>query len=163
MTKEISDFKLLDFEETLKDFKLLMYRFNESKGDKILFDKFCCRNRNQIFDLTTTKYFSTGLTSKSYDELGGKFTNEHFIQRTIAIRIILDKISKNPTMDVFEFILLVKQYASTIKITKEEHSIIVKKIGKSKTFNYTVYEELGIEVDGLEELVSKIPDVPKFK
>jgi hypothetical protein len=66
-------------------------------------------------------------------------------------------------MDVFEFIVLVKLYASTIRITKEEHSLIVKKIGKSKTLNYTVYEELGIEVDGLKELVSKIPDVPKMK
>jgi len=163
MTKGISDFKLLDFEETLKDFKLLMYRFNESKGDNVLFDKFCCRNRNQIFDLTTTKYFYTGLTSRRYAELGGKFTKEHFIQRTIAVKIILDKIAKNPTMDVFEFIVLVKLYASTIRITKEEHSLIVKKIGKSKTLNYTVYEELGIEVDGLKELVSKIPDVPKMK
>ena len=158
MTPKISDFKLIDFEETLKDFKLLLYRFNEVKHDKKLLDKFCCRNRNQIFDLTTTKYFKTGLSSKKLNEVGGKYTDEHFIQRTMAIKIILDRLSKNPTMDVFEFIGLVKQYASTIRITKEEHSKIIKCVGKSKIFNYTVYDGLGIKVDGLKELTDKLPE-----
>lgn len=158
MVSEISDFKLTDFDETLKDFKLLLYRFNEVKHNKTLVDKFCCRNRNQIFDLTTTKYFKTGLSSRRLNESGGKHTDEHFIQRTIATRIIFERLSKNPTMGVFEFIGLVKQYASTIRITKQEHLMIVKRIGKSKIFNYTIYEDLGIYVNGLKEITDKLPE-----
>jgi hypothetical protein len=52
-----------------------------------------------------------------------------------------------------EFIRVLKKYSSTVELTKEEHG---KVTGLSRTrdvLNYQLYTELGIEVDGLQNLL----------
>ena len=151
----ISKLKMLKIEETLKDFKCLVPRFNESKSDPILLKEFCSRNRNPLFDLTQTNYFKTGLKSEGLIKSGGKGVDDHYIQRVFSMKIIFEKLSENPNMDVEEFIFLMKKYSSTISLTKEEHSaatIYAKKVGK---MNHLIYGEVGISVPGLEEYLVK--------
>jgi hypothetical protein len=88
---KITKLKLRRIEETLKDFKCLLPRFNEVKNDRILLKDFCSRNRNPIWDLTNIKYFKTGLKSERLIESGEKGKDEHYIQRSLCMEIIFRK------------------------------------------------------------------------
>ena len=140
-------------EETLKDFKCLLFRYREVKNDDLLLKDFCSRNRNPIFDITTIKYFQTGLRSKGLIENGGEFTDEHFIPRVKSVEIIFGELDRNPEMDVNTFIYLIKKYSSTILLTKEEHKRITLLTRGTGVMNYLMYERAGIEVPGLEEYI----------
>ena len=140
-------------EETLKDFKCLLVRYEEVKEDELLLKEFCSRNRNPIFDITNIKYFQTGLKSKGLIENGGEFTNEHFIPRVKSVEIIFGELYENPDMDVDTFISLIKKYSSTILLRKDEHKRITILAKGKDIMNYLMYEEAGIEVPGLEEYI----------
>jgi hypothetical protein len=101
---KISKLKMFKIEETLKDFKCLVPRFDEVKNDSVLLKEFCMRNRNPIWDLTNINYFKTGLKSERLIEIGGKGKDEHYIQRSLSMEIIFRKISENPDMSVEGFI-----------------------------------------------------------
>ena len=140
-------------EETLKDFKCLLVRYKEVREDDLLHKEFCSRNRNPIFDITNIKYFQTGLRSKGLIENGGEFTHEHFIPRVKSVEIIFGELYKNPDMDVATFISLIKKYSSTILLRKDEHKRITLLVKGKDIMNYLKYEEVGIEVPGLEEYI----------
>jgi hypothetical protein len=152
-TPTISDLKMRVIEETLKDFKCLLFRYREVKGDEILLKEFCKRNRNPLFDITQINYFKTGLKSKGLIENGGDFTHEHFIPRVKSVEIIFGELDRNPDMDIETFIYLIKKYSSTILLTKDEHKRITLLTRGTGVMNYVMYEQAGIEVPGLEEYI----------
>jgi len=152
-TPIISDLKMRMIEETLKDFKCLLPRYREVKGDELLLKEFCKRNRNPLWDITSIKYFYTGLSSKGLINNGGKPVKEHYIPRVKATEIIFGELDMNPEMDIDTFIYLIKKYASTISLTKDEHKRITSLTKGTGVMNYLVYERAGIEVPGLEEYI----------
>ena len=152
-TPKISDLKMRMIVETFKDFKCLLVRYREVKGDELLLKEFCSRNRNPLFDITQINYFKTGLRSKGLIENGGDFTHEHFIPRVKSVEIIFGELDRNPDMDVETFIFLIKKYVSTILLTKDEHKRITSLTRGTGVMNYLVYERAGIEVPGLEEYI----------
>lgn len=151
--KGISDLKMFKIRETLRDFKCLLTRYDELKSDEKLVEEFCKRNRNPVFDITTIKYFKTGLKSDLLIENGGDSTDEHFIQRSKAMKVIFDRLSENPNMDDGEFITILKKYCSTVLISKEEHKLLNSTMRGKNKFNYEVYPEIGINVKGIEEYI----------
>jgi hypothetical protein len=140
-------------EETLKDFKCLAPRFNQIKDNPRLVRSFCSRNRNPLFDITNTKYFSTGLKSKGVLEntTDEKVTKDHFIQRSLSMKLIFSEITKNPKMSTKKFIDLITKYSSTVEVLKSEHKKIGVTTRGTQLYNFRVYDEVGIEVDGLDE------------
>lgn len=139
----------LKCEETLKDFKCLLLRYREVKNDVKLFKMFMTRNRNPLWDLSNSSELRTGLKSKRVIESNTKGVDDHFIQRSKAMKNIFFELDNNPDMDVNDFIKVLKKYSSTVELTKEEHG---KVTGLSRTrdvLNYQLYTELGIEVEGL--------------
>lgn len=153
----ITKLKMLKISETLKDFKCLIPRFNEVKGDKVLLKNFCSRNRNPIWDLTDIKYFKTGLKSEGLIQSGGKGVDDHYIQRSLCMEIIFMKLSENPDMDVNGFIELLRMYSSTILLTDKEHKDVTSYTKNTEIMNYVAYEKVGIKVNGLMEIIESIP------
>jgi hypothetical protein len=150
---KISPLKLRKIEETLKDFKCLLVRYGEVKDNKELLREFCSRNRNPLWDITSIKYFDTGLKSKGLIEEGGNGVSDHYIQRMMSTEIIFKELNDTPDMTVSDFILLIKKYSSTVSLTKDEHKRITSLTKGKDIMNYVMYEEAGIEVDGLEEYI----------
>jgi hypothetical protein len=148
---KITKLKQRMIEETLKDFKCLLVRYREVRDNDLLLKDFFSRNRNPLWDITSIKYFQTGLKSKGLMENGGVAVNEHYIQRVKSMEIIFEELNRNPDMDVEVFISLIKKYASTISITKEEHKRITLLTKGTGVMNYLMYEKAGIEVPGLME------------
>lgn len=140
-------------EETLKDFKALLPRYREVKGDAKLFQLFMSRNRNPLWDLSGNKIFKTGLKSRMFLESNTKGVEDHFIQRTKGMKIVFHKLDKNPDMSVEEFTNLIIDYGSTITLTKEEHNNVTSFAKNNDILNYQVYNVLGIEVVGLSEFM----------
>lgn len=140
-------------EETLKDFKCLLPRYREVRSDVNLYKMFMTRNRNPLWDLSNSTELRTGLKSKKVIESKTKGVDDHFIQRSKAMKNIFFELDNNPDMTNEEFIRILKKYSSTVELTKEEHG---KVTGLSRTrdvLNYQLYTELGIEVDGLQNLL----------
>ena len=140
-------------EETLKDFKCLLPRYREVRNDVNLYKMFMTRNRNPLWDLSNSTELRTGLKSKKVIESKTKGVDDHFIQRSKAMKNIFFELDNNPDMTNEEFIRVLKKYSSTVELTKEEHG---KVTGLSRTrdvLNYQLYTELGIEVDGLQNLL----------
>jgi hypothetical protein len=140
-------------EETLKDFKCLAPRFNQIKDNPRLVRSFCSRNRNPLWDITNIKFFSTGLKSKGVLEntTDEKVTKDHFIQRSLSMKLIFSEITKNPKMSTKKFTNLITKYGSTIEVLKSEHKKIGVTTRGTQLYNFRVYDEVGIEVDGLDE------------
>ena len=150
---KISILKMRMIEETLKDFKCLLVRYRECRGNGELVKEFCSRNRNPLFDITNIQYFKTGLKSEGLIKDGGIPVNEHYIPRVKSTEIIFEELHKNPDMGVEVFTYLIKKYSSTISLTKDEHKRITLLTKGKDVMNYVMYEEAGIEVPGLEEFV----------
>ena len=148
---------MLKIEETLKDFKCLVPRFNEVKNNKVLLKEFCSRNRNPIFDLTNINYFKTGLKSEGLKLNGGKVKDDHYIQRSVCMEIIFRKLSENPDMSIERFINLLKIYSSTVQLTEKEHKDITLYTRNTEVMNYLAYDKVGIKVDGLMEIINSSP------
>jgi hypothetical protein len=154
---KISKLKMFKIEETLKDFKCLLPRFNEVKNDRLLLREFCSRNRNPIWDLTNINYFKTGLKSERLIEIGGKGKDEHYIQRSLCMEIIFRKLSENPDMSVEGFIDLLRMYSSTVELTEQEHKKITIYTRNTEIMNYMVYDKVGIKVNGLMDIINSTP------
>lgn len=154
---KITKLKMRKIEETLKDFKCLLPRFNEVKNDRILLKEFCSRNRNPIWDLTNIKYFKTGLKSERLIEDGGKGKDEHYIQRSLCMEIIFRKLNENPDMTVEGFIDLLRMYSSTVQLTEKEHKEITIYTRNTEVMNYMVYHKVGIKVNGLMDIINSTP------
>lgn len=153
---KISKKKFTLIEETLKDFKCLIPRYIEVTDNKELLKLFCSRNRNPIWDITNISYFKTGLMSESAKTSTDKLCDDHFVQRKLSMKLIMDSLVKDPNMTVEEFIKLIKKYSSTVKITRDEHTQVSQRTKNNDLYNFKVYEELGIIVNGLDDYVGDI-------
>jgi hypothetical protein len=147
--------QLSNIEETLEDFKVLLTRYRSIKGDETKLKQFYVRNRNPIWDVTNCKYFKTGLMSE-----GAKNTSvtnqvdDHYIQRSKAMRFIFSELDKDEDMNVDRFIELLKKYCSTVKLSKDEHSKVTVVAKKNPTYlNYESYLACKIQIDGLSDLM----------
>ena len=149
----ISKLKMLKIGETLKDFKCLIPRFNEVKNDKVLLRDFCSRNRNPIWDLTNINYFKTGLKSEGLIQSGGKGVDDHYIQRSLCMEIIFRELDSNPDMSVDYFIDILRIYSSTVLLSEKEHRDITVYTKNKGVMNYMVYDEIGIKIKGLSDII----------
>lgn len=151
---ELTSKQLIRVRETLKDFICLIPRYQEVKDNKDLYDMFLSRNRNPLFDLTNTKFWDTGLISDNAKVKGVKTVKDHYIQRKIAMGILMEKLSENPSISIEEFVMLCKKYASTVTITNEEHSKVTIMAKNTGSRNYELYETCNITIGGLKDLLS---------
>ena len=102
-------------EETLKDFKCLLPRYREVRNDVNLYKMFMTRNRNPLWDLSNSTELRTGLKSKKVIESKTKGVDDHFIQRSKAMKNIFFELDNNPDMTNEEFIRVLKKYSSTVE------------------------------------------------
>jgi hypothetical protein len=143
-------------DETLKDFKALLPRYRELKSDRVKLKLFFSRNRNPIWDLSSNKLFKTGLKSDKLINEGGESVEDHYIQRTKAMRLIFAKIDGNPNITTEEFTNILLGISSTVSITKSEHSLVTGYAKQNDMLNYQAYKSLGIKIEGfIEYLESK--------
>jgi hypothetical protein len=144
-------------EETLKDFKCLLFRYRETRNDKEKLKSFFSRNRNPIWDITNIKYFQTGLMSESAKkEYKTNLVDDHFIQRSKSLKFIFEELDIDEDMSNEKFITLIKKYCSTVKLTKEEHSkITIFNKNNPESLNYETYSACGIVVSGLSDFILK--------
>jgi hypothetical protein len=150
----LNENQLINISETLEDFKHLLPRYLQVRGDENLLKRFCIRNRNPVWDISNSKFFDSGLISESSKDLSKKdLVSDHFIQRTKAIKLIFDELVLNPDMDLDYFIFILKKYCSTLKISKKEHMIVTNFAKKNPNLvNHQIYETCGIKIYGLEKL-----------
>lgn len=155
MKNKLTKNQLIKIDETLKDFKILLIRYREVKDNLELLGKFLTRNRNPVWDITNINFFKTGLFSdESKNQSITKLVDDHFIQRSKAMKFIFNELDKNEDMKIDSFILLLKKYCSTVKLTKSEHSKVTQVAKKNPTYlNYESYLACGIKIDGLSDLI----------
>jgi len=129
-------------------------------------------NRSPLFDVTTTKFFKTGLRSneakklkdRGYTFKDKKFTYEHPINRTLAAKFIMEELCENPRMSIVEFCYLVRKYCSVVVLTKVEHNLVTKRIKEHEgKLSIQLYKENGIEIPGLYECVNKLGLIQDLK
>lgn len=151
--EQLSEAVKLNVSETLSDFKSLLGRYRQVKGNETLLKKFCSRNRNPLWDISNSKYFNSNLLSEEAKK-SFSICNDHYIQRTKAVELLFRELDKDPDMSYDKFLLLLKKFCSTVKITKEEHSRVSSYCKKNKdSFNYEAYLACGIKISGLSELI----------
>ena len=146
--------------EILKDFKCLLYRYDEVKNDNKLLSMFATRNRNPIYDITNCRFFRTGLISEQATQQKSKkgLVHDHYIQRKYSVILIFNELSKNPQMNTDEFIHLIKTLCSTVLITKDEHKRVTNYSVKLGKMNYELYPDLNIIIKGFENLELPVLD-----
>jgi hypothetical protein len=149
--------QLYKAQETLEDFKVLLQRYSDVKNDDSKLKSFFVRNRNPLWDLTNCKFFQTGLLSEGAKNSNkNQLVDDHFIQRSKGIKFVFSELEKNPNMDLFTFINVVKRFSSTIKLSKEEHAKVTSFAKKNPSFlNYETYLACGIKVEGLSDIILK--------
>jgi hypothetical protein len=153
--KTLTPLQVIKISETLEDFKALLPRYRKCKEDETgdLLHKFCSRNRNPIFDLTSIEYFSSNLMSENAKgEDKKKLVLDHYIQRTKAVKLIFQELDIRENLTFDDFVSLLKRYCSTVLLTKEEHTkvtVFAKK--RPSCFNYEIYPDCGVLVNGLSE------------
>lgn len=149
--------QLFKVQETFEDFKVLLIRYKQIKNDDVKLRSFFVRNRNPLWDLTNIKFYKTGLLSEEAKKVSKKdLVDDHYIQRSKGLKYIFSDLEKDPNMDLNTFINIVKKYSSTVKLTKEEHSVVTKFAKKNPTYlNYETYVACGINIDGLSDIILK--------
>jgi len=147
--------QLSNIEETLEDFKVLLTRYRNIKGNQTKLQQFYSRNRNPIWDITNCNYFKTSLMSEDARiTTRENQVNDHYIQRTKAMRFIFSELDKDENTNVDRFIELLKKYCSTVVLSKDEHSIVTAFAKKNSTYlNYEIYLACKIQVDGLSDFM----------
>jgi hypothetical protein len=147
--------QLSNIKETLEDFKVLLTRYRSVKDSETKLRQFFVRNRNPIWDVTNCKYFKTGLMSESAKNMPlTQLVDDHYIQRSKAMKFIFSELDKDENMSINRFIVLLKKYCSTVVLTKDEHSMVTGIAKKNPTYlNYESYLTCRIQVDGLSDLM----------
>lgn len=122
-------------------------------------------SRNPIFDITGVKYFSTGLSSaKALKCTKCETSKDHILQRTKALKIIYKALVKNPKMTTEEYILLLKKYCSTVRLTKDEHQMVnVVSRQHPEWSNRKIYNKLKIKIPGLGKYEQEMNLVRTFQ
>jgi hypothetical protein len=83
-----------------------------------------------------------------------KQVDDHYIQRTKAMRFIFSELDKDEDMSVEKFTMLLKKYCSTVKLSKDEHGKVTAIAKKNPTYlNYESYLACEIQIDGLSDLM----------
>lgn len=142
-----------DVSELLDDWKCLVPRWNQIKDCDLLKRKFCVRNRNPLFDISSNSYFNSGLGSLEGLQID-KPVLDHYVQRAKAVEHIFEHLNVNPNITVYEFLEILKKYCSVVKLTKKEHSKVTSFCRSNKDFyNFQVYELCGIKISGLSEII----------
>ena len=149
--------QLSNIEETLKDFKVLLARYRSVKDCEVKSKQFFVRNRNPIWDITNCKFFKTGLMSQSAKNVPStQLVDDHYIQRSKAMRFIFSELDRDENMSVEKFISILKKYCSTVKLSKDEHSKVTVVAKRNPTYlNYESYLACSIQIDGLSDLMLK--------
>jgi hypothetical protein len=155
MRKTLNDNQLSNIEETLEDFKVLLSRYRSVKDNETKLKQFFVRNRNPIWDVTNCKYFKTGLMSESAKNIPlTQLVDDHYIQRSKAMKFIFSELDKDEDMSIDKFIVILKKYCSTVKLSKDEHSKVTVVAKKNPTYlNYESYLACGILIEGLSDLM----------
>ena len=155
MRTTLNDNQLSNIEETLEDFKVLLERYRSVKNSETKLKQFFVRNRNPIWDITNCKYFKTGLISESAKNIPiTQLVDDHYIQRSKAMKFIFSELDKDEDMSIDKFIVILKKYCSTVKLSKDEHSKVTVVAKKNPTYlNYESYLSCGILIEGLSDLM----------
>ena len=153
----ISEKLMRKIHESLLSHKAGLKRYNEVKDSPKDLQIFCSMYRNPLHDTTGTNFFSTGLkSSRAMKCLTCETVKDHFIQRTKALRYIFRELNKDPEMSILDFIDLMVKYASTVRLTKDEHKLVNLASKKYPKFtNVKLYKKLGIKVPGLGDWCKK--------
>jgi hypothetical protein len=155
MRAKLNKNQLSNIEETLEDFKALLPRYRSLKDYETKSKQFFVRNRNPIWDITNCKYFKTGLMSEEAKDLPlTQLVDDHYIQRSKAMRFIFSELDRDENMTMEKFISLLKKYCSTVKLSKEEHSKVTVVAKQNPTYlNYESYLACKIQINGLSDLM----------
>jgi hypothetical protein len=155
MKKTLNQNQLSNIEETLEDFKALLPRYRSLKDDETKSKQFFVRNRNPVWDVTNCKFFRTGLMSEDAKDLPlTQLVDDHYIQRSKAMRFIFSELDKDENMELSKFIQILKKYCSTVKLSKDEHSKVTVVAKQNPTYlNYESYLACKIKIDGLSNLM----------
>ena len=155
MRTTLNNNQLSNIKETLEDFKVLLARYRSVKDSETKLRQFFVRNRNPIWDVTNCKYFKTGLMSESAKNIPlTQLVDDHYIQRSKAMKFIFSELDKDEDMGVDKFIALLKRYCSTVKLSKDEHRKVTVVAKKNPTYlNYESYLACKIKIDGLSNLM----------
>jgi hypothetical protein len=73
------------------------------------------------------------------------------------MEIIFRELNDNPDMSVQGFIDLLRKYSSTVLLTEKEHKDITIYTKNKDVTNYMVYEQVGIHVKGLMDIINSSP------
>jgi hypothetical protein len=155
MNTSLNSNQLSNIQETLEDFKVLLSRYRKIKTDGTKIKQFFVRNRNPIWDITNCKFFKTGIMSDNSKHVSTtQLVDDHYIQRSKAMKFIFSELDKDEDMGLDKFIPLLKKYCSTVKLTKDEHINVTKFAKQNPTYlNYETYLACNIQIDGLSDLM----------
>jgi hypothetical protein len=155
MREKLNKNQLSNIEETLEDFKTLLPRYRSLKDDETKSKQFFVRNRNPVWDITNCKFFRTGLMSEDAKDLPlTQLVDDHYIQRSKAMRFIFSELDRDENMSVEKFISILKKYCSTVKLSKDEHSKVTVIAKQNPTYlNYESYLASKIRIYGLSDLM----------
>lgn len=153
MNIPLNENQLSNIEETLEDFKALLPRYRKLNNQSEKLKKFFVRNRNPLWDISNAKFFKTGLKSDGCETLND-LVDDHYIQRSKAIKFIFSELDKNEKLNLNEFILLLRKFCSTVKLTKDEHNKVTQIAKQNPDYlNYEIYSMCNIKVQGLSDLI----------
>jgi hypothetical protein len=83
-----------------------------------------------------------------------QLVDDHYIQRSKAMRFIFFELDRDENMTMDKFISLLKKYCSTVKLSKEEHSKVTVIAKQNPTYlNYESYLACKIQINGLSDLM----------
>jgi hypothetical protein len=83
-----------------------------------------------------------------------QLVDDHFIQRSKAMRFIFSELDRDENMELSKFIQILKKYCSTVKLSKDEHSKVTVVAKQNPTYlNYESYLACKIKIDGLSNLM----------
>jgi len=152
MKVRLSKSHIIKINLTLDIFKCQIGLYDSIKNNPNKLDAFFSLNRNPLFDLTGISYFRTGLESDGVIA-GGKPVHDHFIQRKHAMKILFERLSENKDMTFDDFVVFLVKYGSTVAMTKEEHQVVTTRAKNTTDFNYELYEQCGIVIEGLDKII----------
>ncbi len=152
--RSLNENQKLKIQEAFRDYRCLLPRYLEVKNDPKLLRKFFTRNRNPLWDITSAKFFDTGLMSNEAKCGDEKLTNDHYIQRSLAVKMIFDEIANDYNMSLDKFTDMIKRYCSTLKITRKEYRRLINLAKQSPgVYNYNLYTKAGIKIPGLKKYI----------
>ena len=69
------------------------------------------------------------------------------------MKLFFDLLIQNPNMDVNQFVDFMKKYVSTVGLTKDEHMKVTMLAKNNDEYNFNLYTECDIIIDGMDKFV----------